>query len=276
MTATPRPAKSNAGAGRDHPDHDHQRHREMRREPLAEQDGRDHENRKRRASNGLRLRQAAQHLPQLPERAVRLRRRRRASRRSMATPTCTPTPVRKPTSAVRDRKSARKPSLKIRASNSRPAVSRVSMPTSAMYFALRDRRHARERAGKDRGGRGVRRHDQMARRAEQGEADQRQQHGIEAGDDRRAGDARVAEHLRDVHRGERHAGQRILQGLARLQRHEALKNGDMQRHDVPFPAATAPRIRLSTSPALSVRRRTIHSPASRRFSGVAVGARSGT
>ncbi len=54
---------------------------------------------------------------------------------SIATPTWTPTPVRNPTSAVRDRKSARKPSLKMRAISRSPAVSRVSMPTSAMYFS---------------------------------------------------------------------------------------------------------------------------------------------
>ena len=52
---------------------------------------------------------------------------------SIATPTCTPTPVRNPTSTVRDRKSARKPALRRRASRSRAAVSSVSMPTSAMY-----------------------------------------------------------------------------------------------------------------------------------------------
>ena len=55
---------------------------------------------------------------------------------SIATPTWTPTPVRNPTSTVRDRKSARKPALKTRASRSTPAVSSVSMPTSAMYRSL--------------------------------------------------------------------------------------------------------------------------------------------
>ena len=55
---------------------------------------------------------------------------------SIATPTCTPTPARNPTSTVRDRKSARKPALRMRASSRRPAVSSVSMPTSAMYLSL--------------------------------------------------------------------------------------------------------------------------------------------
>jgi hypothetical protein len=55
---------------------------------------------------------------------------------SMAMPTWNPTPERNPTSTVRERKSARNPSLKTRASNNRPAVSSATMPTSAMYLAL--------------------------------------------------------------------------------------------------------------------------------------------
>ncbi len=63
-------------------------------------------------------------LRELPE----LRRRCRGARTpsmspSIATPTWTPTPVRNPTSTVRDRKSARKPALKMRASRSSAAVS---------------------------------------------------------------------------------------------------------------------------------------------------------
>jgi hypothetical protein len=41
-----------------------------------------------------------------------------------------------PTSTVRDRKSARKPSFKTRATNRRSAVGRATMPTSAIYFSL--------------------------------------------------------------------------------------------------------------------------------------------
>jgi hypothetical protein len=37
---------------------------------------------------------------------------------------------------VRERKSARKPSLKIHAKNKSPAVRSATMPTSAMYFSL--------------------------------------------------------------------------------------------------------------------------------------------
>ena len=47
-----------------------------------------------------------------------------------------PTPVRNPTSTVRERKSARNPSFRIRARSRNPAVSSAAMPTSAMYFSL--------------------------------------------------------------------------------------------------------------------------------------------
>jgi DnaJ-domain-containing protein 1 len=48
-----------------------------------------------------------------------------------------PTPVRNPTSTVRERKSARNPSFKIRASSRNPAVNSAAMPTRAMYFSLK-------------------------------------------------------------------------------------------------------------------------------------------
>jgi hypothetical protein len=51
---------------------------------------------------------------------------------SMAMPTWNPTPVRNPASTVRDRKSARKPSLKMRARSSSPAVRRATTSTRAM------------------------------------------------------------------------------------------------------------------------------------------------
>ena len=78
-------------------------------------------------------------------------------------------------------------------------------------FLAAQRGHTRKRTGED--GRGCRicRHDQVARRTKYRECDQRQQNGIESGDDRRAGDARIAEHLRDVYRGECHTRQGIAQ-----------------------------------------------------------------
>ena len=47
--------------------------------------------------------------------------------------TCRPTPVRNPTSTVRERKSARKPRRASRAASSRPAVSSASTPASATH-----------------------------------------------------------------------------------------------------------------------------------------------
>ena len=64
----------------------------------------------------------------------------------------------------------------------------------------------------------------MARGAEHREGDQRQQNRIEAGDDWRAGDASVAENLRDVYRGERQARESVLQRLARLDRKKPAEN----------------------------------------------------
>ena len=51
-------------------------------------------------------------------------------------PTWKPTPVRKPTRTVCERKSARKPSLKARASSRKPAVSSATSPASATYRSL--------------------------------------------------------------------------------------------------------------------------------------------
>ena len=61
-------------------------------------------------------------------------------------------------------------------------------------------------------------------------ADERQQHGIEAGDDRRACDAGVAEHLRDVHRRERHARQRVARRLTGPERPKAAKDAQTHSH----------------------------------------------
>ncbi len=51
---------------------------------------------------------------------------------SMEMPTWKPTPVKKPTSTVRDRKSAKNPSLKIRANSRSPAVSSAMVLTSVI------------------------------------------------------------------------------------------------------------------------------------------------
>ena len=148
---------------------------------------------------------------------------------SIATPTCSPTPVRNPTSTVRDRKSARKPALKTRASRSRPAVSSVSMPTSAMYFSLPSGAMRESEPEKIAAVAEISRHDEMARGAEDGEGDERQKDRVKAGDDGRAGDAGIAENLRNVHRGEGHAGECVPQPLARLDREKAAENVEPHR-----------------------------------------------
>ena len=81
--------------------------------------------------------------------------------------------------------------------------------------------HARDRTRKYRRRRGIRRHDEMARRAEHREGDQRQQDRIEAGDDRRSGDARIAENLRNVHRRQRQPGEGVAQRIPRPDRPQA-------------------------------------------------------
>jgi hypothetical protein len=53
-------------------------------------------------------------------------------------------------------------------------------------------------------GGGIGRHHEMAGGAEGRERDQRQQHRVETGDHRRARDPGIAEHLRDIHRRQRH------------------------------------------------------------------------
>ena len=76
--------------------------------------------------------------------------------------------------------------------------------------ALR-RRHVREGAREDGRGGGVGGDHQVARRSEERERDDRQEHGVKAGHDRRPRDARVAQHLRDVHRSECDAGEHVAQ-----------------------------------------------------------------
>ena len=86
--------------------------------------------------------------------------------------------------------------------------------------------HARERTRKNRRRRRIRRHDEMARRAEHREGDQRQQDRIEAGDDRRSGDARIAENLRNVHRRQRQPGEGVAQRIPRPDRPQAPNIGN--------------------------------------------------
>ena len=106
--------------------------------------------------------------------------------------------------------------------------------------------HARERAGEDRGGRRIRRHDEMARRAEDREGDERQENRVEAGDDRRSGDPRVAEHLRDVHRGQRQAGPGVAKRARGRIGRRPPKNGTLSEPSTPMIFADAGRLKART------------------------------
>ena len=75
----------------------------------------------------------------------------------------------------------------------------------------------------------IRGHEKMARRAEKREGDQRQQNRIEAGDDRRSGDARIAENLRNVHRRQRQPGEGVAQRISRPDRPQASEHGKSHR-----------------------------------------------
>ena len=123
--------------------------------------------------------------------------------------------------------------MKIRASNRNPAVSSATMPTSAMYFSLAgvamwDSELEKMAAVAESAATTRWREEPKTR-----ERNQRQQHGVESGDDGRAGDAGVAEHLRDVHRRERHARQSIAPSLAGLKRPKAPKEPQPHSHAPP-------------------------------------------
>ena len=96
--------------------------------------------------------------------------------------------------------------------------------TSQRYVSRAGRRrHAGESAAKNGGSGGVGGDDEIARRAEGCEREKRQQERVEAGDDGHAGDAGVAEGLRDVHCGEDDAGECIAHGAGSLHRFYSLE-----------------------------------------------------
>ncbi len=73
----------------------------------------------------------------------------------------------------------------------------------------------------------------MARGAEYGERHERQKNRVKARDDRRAGDARIAKHLGNVHRGEGQAREDIPHRLARLKRQKTAKEVEAQSLRLP-------------------------------------------
>ena len=76
-------------------------------------------------------------------------------------------------------------------------------------FRAGRRRHAGDSPGEDGGGGGVGGHYQEPRRTERRESQKRQQERVESGDRGHAGDGRVAQSLRDVHRRQFHSGHGI-------------------------------------------------------------------
>ncbi len=145
--------------------------------------------------------------------------------------TCTPTPVRKPTSTVRERKLARKPRRAIRARKSMPPASsaeRLARPTHCGDAGLEPRDPERDDARvHDRGGRRVGADHEMSRRAEQREGRDRDQDRVQAGDHRHAGDLRVAHHLGDRERRQRDPGDDVLREPGPLVRQDPLEDRDV-------------------------------------------------
>jgi hypothetical protein len=140
---------------------------------------------------------------------------------SIAMPTCNPTPVRNPARTVRERKSARNPSLKMRASSRIPAVSSHADQRDKVTAAGHGHRGYRACENGRRGRVGG--HHQMARRAEHREGNERQEQGVKAGDHGHAGDAGIAQHLRDVDRRKVHAGEAVAHDAAAVERAKALE-----------------------------------------------------
>ena len=160
-----------------------------------------------------------------------------------------PTPVRNPMSTVRDRKSARNPRPMSRATiRNAPAIS-ASRPARATYSVEPGGGEAGQAGRHDRGGGRVGADDEVARRAEDGEHEHRQQDRVEPGDHRHAGDRRVAHHLGDGERGQRDAGHDLRRDPRPVDRQQALEDGQATA----WPAAWRCRV-LRRRPWGSVRR----------------------
>ncbi len=211
-------------ARRDRPDDERQRHRKTRREPAAEQDAGHDEDRQAAALRAERPR-LSRELPQLPGRAVRSDAdAQHAAEHGDAD--LNPDAGQKSGEDGARKEVGEKTELEDARRQQQARGQQRQHADQRHVLRAGERRHAGQRAGEYRRGRGIGRHDQMAGRPEQREARQRQQNRVEAGDDGRAGDAGVAEHLRDVHRGERQAGEHVPQRRARLDRKETAEKVD--------------------------------------------------
>jgi hypothetical protein len=93
-------------------------------------------------------------------------------------------------------------------------------------FRARSRRHRGEPARENGGGGRIGGHDEMPRCAEKRKRHKRQKDGVKTRDGRHAGDARVAEHLRNIHRRKLHTGQRVAGGAGAAQRKHTFQHAD--------------------------------------------------
>src|SRR4029078_12386475 len=149
-----------------------------------------------------------------------------------------PTPVRKPMSTLRDRKLAMNPSRRTRArSRTTPHIS-AARPASAVYSRVPATATAarvvsggpRNSAGRDEAGRedrsrrGIRPDDEVSRRPEDGEHEDRQEERVDAGDDGHPGDLGVAHDLWDRQRCEGRAGDHVDRHTGRIDRQDALED----------------------------------------------------
>ena len=84
-------------------------------------------------------------------------------------------------------------------------------------------REAGEAGGEDCGGRGVGAHHEVSGRPEHGEQHHRDEHGVKAGDRRRAGDLGVTQHLGDRERRKGETGDDLGGHLRTVDRQQALE-----------------------------------------------------
>ena len=174
-----------------------------------------------------------------------------------------PTPVRNPTSTVRDRKFARNPSLASRASSSIAAGEQGREP-GQLDVALRPgHRETGKRGGEYDRGSGIRGHHEVARRTEDGEHGHRQQHRVQAGHHRHPGDLRVPEDLGDAQGGQRQAREHIRGYLGPVDRQQPPHRGQRPQ---PSSLAGPRRIRQRHStPRFPCGFGFVHHPAATRF-----------
>ena len=152
---------------------------------------------------------------------------------SCETATWMPTPVRNPTSTVRDKKLARKLSRASRAASSIAGGQQGRQPGQPDVPLRAHRRETGERGGEYDRGRGIRGHHQVAGRTEDGVHRHRQEHRVQAGDQGHPGDLGVAEHRGDAEGGEGEAGQRLGGYPGSLDGQYPLQHGPRPRRSTP-------------------------------------------